>query len=127
MQIQKRYPNFQAKNTRVLVIVQSPVETVGEYFTPETQPMTIICDPDATLYQTFSVLPANTKEDMETERFYAKLEIINNTNLEKGKPEGNPLQVPAVFIVSADNIVEYVHYGKDAADIPNPDAILTLL
>ncbi|MCI1823354.1 MAG: redoxin domain-containing protein [Megasphaera sp.] len=127
MQMQKKYKDFQKKDTQVLVVVQSPVETVCGYFTPETQPMTIICDPDAVLYQKFSVLPAKTREEINTKGFYDKLKIINDTNLVKGKPEGNPLQVPAIFIMNVGNIVEYVHYGKDEADIPTPSEILELI
>ena len=44
-----------------------------------------------------------------------------------GEYEGDELQLPASFVMDQDCRLLYVHYGKTAADLPDPAQLAALL
>lgn len=44
-----------------------------------------------------------------------------------GDYEGNEMQLPAMFIVNEDGIIEYVRYAKNIMDMPKIDEVLAML
>ena len=125
----QHYDQIISQDTRAFVVVQSPPATVREYYNHNDLPFTIICDPEKKLYQQFSVLPAETEEVMKSGGYNAKIEQINLTepDLVRGKAEGDPLQLPAVFLTDESLVLKYIYYGKNASDIPLTAEIVGLL
>ena len=44
-----------------------------------------------------------------------------------GDYEGNELQLPAMFIVNEDGVVEYANYARNIVDLPTVDEVLAML
>lgn len=121
------YDQIIATGGQVLVVVQSTPETVREYYGENSLPFSIICDPEQMLYNEFEIRPANSVEELQGGRFKEKLEEITYTDLVRGKDEGEPLQLPAIFVIDETLKITYAYYGKNAADIPNVSEITQLV
>lgn len=121
------YDQIIASGGNVFVVVQSPPETVRGYYSKNTLPFTIICDPEQILYKRFEIPAATSIEEFQGGRFKEKIEEINGTDLVKGKDEGEPLQLPAMIMLDEAQIITYAHYGKNGADVPNISEIALLL
>lgn len=123
----KDYAQITAAGGQAFVVVQSPVETVRGYYNEDSLPYTIICDPKLTLYKQFDIQPAKSAEELNSGNTEAKMAEIRKTNLVKGDPEGELLQLPAVFVVDESLKVTYAYYGKNAADTPSVAEIAEIL
>ncbi|MDR1731140.1 MAG: redoxin domain-containing protein [Synergistaceae bacterium] len=138
--ISEKYPEFLSRNAQVLVVLQSPRETVleemakaeaaGHGFAPG---LDIICDPDFAIYSRFSIEAAPDKERLlpsspdEVAKLNAKREKVKAAGIVHGKYEGEELQLPALFIVGQDGVVVEARYAKNLIDMPTPDELLARL
>ncbi|WP_101909451.1 redoxin domain-containing protein [Marasmitruncus massiliensis] len=112
---------------QMLVVLQSdPLRLAGQ-LKREELPFDIICDPDQTLYKRFEIGPAQSMEKMGDAYTMEKIEEATAAGFTHGAYEGNELQLPATFVVSPKLMLDYVHYGVSAGDIPTPQALAQLL
>lgn len=125
--IKANYHLITAAGGQAFAVVQSPVETVRKYYNKDSLPFTIICDPELALYKQFDIQPAKSSEELNSGNTEAKMAEIVKTDLVKGTPEGEPLQLPAVIVVDEYLKITYAHYGKNVADIPSVAEIGALL
>lgn len=116
-----------ATGGQLLVVLQSDPKTLAAQITPDTFPYRIICDPEMALYQMLSIDPAPSMLKMMSLKAVKK--VIRSTKLgyKHGAYEGNEQQLPAAFVMAPDRTLTYVHYGKDAGDVPVPGELARLL
>lgn len=121
------YEKISAKGYGVLFILQSSKEIIKKAYLEENYPFTIICDPERKIYKYFEVDLAKNKETLNGEIVLKKLTKAEKIGLKKGELEGEPLQLPAQFIINKDLKILFSHYGKNAGDILPPDSILKIV
>jgi peroxiredoxin len=131
--IKERYKEFTALGVQILVVLQSPPETIAADLKGDEVPYKIIADPEQRFYKRFSIEAADSKEDLRPKdpilaaKFQTKVDQIKASGFTHGKYEGDELQLPALFIVDADNSVSYAHYAANIADLPTVDELLNIV
>lgn len=130
--IKQEYESFKAKNANVVVVMQSDVQHVQNDLasTDETLPFPIICDPDFTVYNTFSIEPAESMEALlggSLDQLKAKGAKAAACGYSHGDYEGNEQQLPAMFITDSTGTITYAHYAKTIMDMPTVEEVLELL
>jgi len=130
--IAKRYEEFREKGAQVFVVMQSDREHVQNDLakTETVLPFEIICDPDAKIYDLLSIEPAADMQSLVGNDMDALREKGKNAaecGFSHGDYEGNEQQLPAMFIVNQDGIVEYAHYASSIVDMPSISEVLSLL
>ncbi len=130
--IKENYDAFKAKNASVVVVMQSDAEHVNNDLakTNETLPFEIICDPDFKVYNTFSINPAESMEELlgdALDALKAKGAAAGALGFSHGDYEGNEQQLPAMFIADETGKVIYAHYAKNIMDMPTVEEVLNLL
>ena len=129
-QIAARYDDFLAKGAQVLVVLQSDPAHVQADLAHSPLPFSIICDSDLQFYRALDIAPAPDLDAFlgaDPARAQAKCAAAEAASFTHGDYEGEELQLPALFLVRQDGTVSYAHYGKDTADMPSVDQVLTLL
>lgn len=122
-----RYNEFRGKDAKVYIVLQSDPKLIKESIEEKDMPFDIICDPNQRFYNQYKINPAKSKFGMISINAIKKVIKGQKMGIKHGKYEGNELQLPAVFFIDEEGIYRYVHYGKDVADIPTIDEMLTLI
>jgi peroxiredoxin len=133
--IKENYQKFTAKNAQVVVVLQSPPETIKADLAGDEVPYEIISDPAQRFYKRFSIEAADTKEGLRPPasdtaglaKIQAKMENVKASGFVHGKYEGDEFQLPAFFIVDSAGKVLYTHYGTHIADMPTVDEAVAKL
>ncbi len=87
-------------------------------------------DPEQKIYQLLEIRPASSREEMiegVLDRLKEKGAKAREAGFSHGDYEGNEQQLPAMFIVNEDGIVEYANYAKNIMDMPTVDEVLNIL
>ncbi len=87
-------------------------------------------DPEQKIYQLLEIRPASSREEMiegVLDRLKEKGAKARAAGFSHGDYEGNEQQLPAMFIVNEDGIVEYANYAKNIMDMPTVDEVLNIL
>lgn len=124
----KEYGAIEASGGKLLIALQSDPEKMAEDLgSKDKMPFTFICDPLQKLYGKFSIEAAESKLKMAGPCTLAKIAKAKAAGYQHGRYEGEELQLPAVFVVTPDLKVTYVHYGKTVDDVPDTKALAALL
>lgn len=126
-QLAENYEKITADGGQLLVVLQSDPETISGQMQRKDLPFDIICDPRQTLYRKFGIKPAASMMGMMDAKTFVKVAKAIASGYKHGKYEGNEQQLPAVLVVDDTCKLQYVHYGKSAADIPSVDELAKLL
>lgn len=130
--IAQRYQEFKEKGAQVFVVMQSDKKHVRDDLSKDDVklPFEIIIDPKQKIYELLDIRPAETKEEMlgdGLEQLREKGAAAREAGFVHGDYEGNEQQLPALFIVNEDGVVEYAHYASSIMDMPKIDEVLKLL
>lgn len=130
--ITQRYDEFRQKGAQVFVVMQSDQEHIRRDLeaTNTVLPFSIICDPKQEIYQLLDIKAAATKEEMVEgvmDKLKEKGGKAREAGFVHGDYEGNELQLPAMFIVNEDGVVEYANYARNIVDLPTVDEVLAML
>lgn len=128
--ISQRYEEFKAKNAQVFVVMQSDQQHVQNDLKETKLPFDIICDNKMEMYHSLEIAPAISTDALlgdKKEELTVKGEKAAKVGFSHGDYEGDELQLPAMFIVDENGIVEYAHYAKSIMDMPTVDEVLKLL
>ncbi len=122
------YDAVTAAGGQVKVVLQSAPERVREAMGGENRfPFDIVCDPERTLYERFSVFPADTMFDLAGDDLQALLPMAAGMFFGSGREdaphEGLQDQLPAWFAVDGDGVVRCAHYGESIFDVPDAAAM----
>lgn len=121
------FSQITAAGGQLLVVLQSDPKGLAAQIEPDTFPYDIICDPEAELYRMLSIEPAASMLKMMSLSALKKVIKSTSAGYKHGAYEGNEQQLPAAFIMTPDRKLTYVHYGKDAGDVPTPEELAQLL
>ncbi len=122
------YDAVTAAGGQVKVVLQSAPERVREAMGGENRfPFDVVCDPERTLYERFSVFPADTMFDLAGDDLQALLPMAAGMFFGSGREdaphEGLQDQLPAWFAVDGDGVVRRAHYGESIFDVPDAAAM----
>ena len=122
------YDAVTAAGGQVKVVLQSAPERVREAMGGENRfPFDVVCDPERTLYERFSVFPADTMFDLAGDDLQALLPMAAGMFFGSGREdaphEGLQDQLPAWFAVDGDGVVRCAHYGESIFDVPDAAAM----
>ena len=123
----ENYDQITAAGGQVLVVLQSDPAGIAEQIGPDSLPFTIICDPQAVLYEKFGIQPAASMAKMADAGTMLKIAKATAAGYKHGAYEGNELQLPAAFVVDKERRISYAHYGKSAGDTPDVRSLAELL
>lgn len=132
-QLKEEYGRFINKDTQVYVVLQSSRESINDLKGSLDIPFDVICDTEHHFYKTLSIGTTPTKEDRlpkdpeGLKHLHEKQEAVAKRNYERRTGEGEPQQLPALFILNRDRIIEYAHYAANSIDIPGFDEILEII
>ena len=114
LMLKEQYAKILAVNGVVKVVLQSdPALLADELGNPNVYP--------------FEITPAESMAQLGGGKVMEKIKKIQELGLKHGRYEGVEEQLPAAFVIDENMTVTYAHYGKDGADIPEPDEIAELL
>ena len=127
--IAQRYQELTDKGAQVFVVMQSDQQHVQNDLKNTKLPFEIICDENMEIYKTLHILPADSKEELigDREQLILKDAKASAAGFSHGDYEGDEMQLPAMFIVNEDGIVDYAHYAKSIMDMPTIDEVLQML
>jgi len=115
-------------NTRVLVVSLSPAEVLNEYQPPKDFSFDLLPDPERKLFELYGVKLDEPK--MTSNIFWQSVRFLKYLGryryVDKGL-EGAHYQPPAVFVIGKDGKIHAVHVGKDMADNPRAETIVSEL
>lgn len=129
----REYGGFEARDTQVFAVLQSSRDSITGLKGEMKVPFQVICDTDHAFYKTLDIRAAESKEARTPtdpdglRRFREKQEAVAARDYQRQTGEGEPQQLPALFIVDPDGVVEYAHYAVNSIDIPSLDEMLKLL
>ena len=125
-----QYERFREKDTQILLVLQSSAETIRNQTLVDKIPFTVICDPEAKLYELYDVKTAKKALQMINPfdlKLWRKAKKMMKNKLKHGTYEGNEQQLPAMFLLNRDMDLLYSHHAKSISDLPDTDEILKLL
>lgn len=111
------------QNLRLIVVLESPIERVENYFFKKAFNLQALPDPDRKLYDLYDVGKGGVKAMLNPQvlKSAAKATIQGHMH---GALGGSELQLPAAFIATKDGKLAYVNYGEHPADTPTTETIL---
>ena len=126
----QRYDEVKAKNARIVFMLQSEKSLLQEELKDVPLPFDIICDPSMKLYEELEIKPAKSMEALlgdQLEALKAKGAAAQAAGFSHGKYEGNEQQLPAMFIIGQDGIVQKAIYAETIMGLPNLNELLEML
>ncbi len=108
---------FKKEKVQVLVVLQSPPESVKKQLYGEEISFKIICDSGGKVFSLYGVKPGGILGYIAPP-VIAQAVKATRKGFKHGKKEGKEMQTPAVFVVGPDKTIRYAYYGKHVADLP---------
>lgn len=121
--ILRDYGDFKAAGLEVFVLLQSVPSTVREALAGATVPFTIVCDGDEKIFELYGVSAGNIFQYLAPPVLLKAIRAAR-AGFKHGKKEGNEMQLPAVFIVNGEGVIDYAYYGRNIGDVPDNSVIL---
>ncbi|MBV1881592.1 MAG: redoxin domain-containing protein [Pseudomonadales bacterium] len=111
------------QDVRLIVVLESPMDRVEDYFFKKAFNLQAIPDPDRKLYDLFDVEKGKIGAILHPQvlKSAAKATVKGHMH---GAPGGSETQLPAAFVATKDAKLAYVNYGEHAADTPPTETIL---
>lgn len=114
---------FNQQGYKVFVIIQSTVETLENKTEKNDWNFNIVCDPKSVIYKEYGVSEGNLFQFLHPVGLPKVIQSLRSGN-KHGKFEGEETQLPAVFRINSDKIIEFAYYGKHISDIPDFQKVL---
>ena len=122
-ELKDSYSRFEEKSVRLIAVVQSTQKRIEQFSAKESIPFSLVADREKRLYDAFEVARGGFKEFTAPAVLKASIRATLKGHMH-GKFEGDELQVPAAFLVSAAGEIIHAHYGKDISDFGDVAEIL---
>ena len=132
-ELAKVYGSFEARDAQVFAVLQSSRNSITGLKGQMQVPFEVVCDTAHAFYKALDVRAAASKEARtptepeDLRRFQDKQAAVAACNYQRQTGEGEAQQLPALFIVDSDGVIEYAHYGVHSIDIPSLGEMLRLL
>ena len=122
-----QYPALKEKGWDAVFVVQSTPENAQAVAQRLGLPFDVICDPEMELYRRFEVDPAPSQAERgDPAALEQALRRAEALGLQKGPAEGNPLQLPAVFVLGPKGEVLFSAYPKSFQELPSLEELARL-
>jgi len=123
------YDRIRAQGAQVFVVMQSDKVHIRAALEQESFPFEIVCDGQQRFYRALGIDPAENEEAFrgDAQRLAEKIAMVDAKGFRHGDYEGDELQLPAIFVVGEDGIIQYAHYAEDVLDMPAADELPGLL
>jgi len=118
--------DFRKRDANVLAVVGGSVKKTKAWQEKRSSPLKFIPDVQRKLYDLFEVKPGGLREFSSPGTVAAVIKAVVRGNMQ-GKPEGNPLQLPADFVIGRDGIIKAAKYGKHYGDYLSNEELLKIL
>jgi D-cysteine desulfhydrase len=117
---------LEERELNLLIVLQSPPESVQAFYGETGIPFTFVCDPDEKIYQLYGVEPGSIFQYL-TPGVIKKALKAKKKGYRHGKKEGREMQLPALFLVDPDGKVEYAFYGRHVGDVPDHAGLFDII
>lgn len=122
-----QYDLLAKRGAKVVVVLQSDPALIREQVKEGELPFEIACDPDQHLYKLYEVRPATSMVEMISLKAIGKIGEAMKAGYKHGKYEGNEQQLPALFLMDRNLLLQYVKYAKNLGDLPSINEMATIL
>lgn len=117
---------YSQQNIRLIVVLESPMERVEDYFFRNGFNIQALPAPDRELYDLYHVSKGTVTAVLNPQVLKSAAKATLNGHMH-GALGGSERQLPAAFVVTKEGKFAYVNYGEHAADTPSTETILTSL
>jgi len=125
-QLRQTKSRFDEYGAQVLIVGsgnRKQAETFRRAYAPE---FVVVGDSKRRLYQAYQLKRTSLFQMASPSLFLKGVKtVVRGHGL--GSPQGDVFQLPGVFIIDTKGMVRYSHYGRDPADRPDPEALLSAL
>ena len=122
-ELKARAADFESRSIKLAAVVQSTEKRSAEYAEKQGIGFSLVPDREKVLYTRFDVRKGGIKEFTAPKVLVSSIRATLKGHMH-GKFEGDELQVPASFLLSAEGGIIYSHYGKDISDFGSVDELL---
>lgn len=119
-------PELDKRGAALVVFLQSSRTKIQEHTREQPLPYSIIPDPDRAYYRLYGVEAGGWGAVLNAATITQGIRAWRAGH-KHGAFEGKETQTPADFLVGGDGKILHAHYGKHAADVMTPEAILAAL
>jgi peroxiredoxin len=124
--LKREIERFDEKDAKVFLFLQSTQDMLTKSAREEDWPFTIVCDPKEEIFQLYRVAPGGFLKYLHPAGLLAATKATFK-GFRHGKFEGRETQLPAVFVVGPDKIIQWVYYGETLNDVPAPSLIADMI
>jgi len=110
------------KDLNIVFVTLGTIEQTEAFRTKMQSPHRFICDPDKSLYQHFE-LPKGGLTQMISPQVFVRAIGATLQGHRNARSDGDPLQMPGVFIIDTDGQIIWQHAARHAADNPSAEEI----
>lgn len=126
--LHNRRKDIAETNTKVIILNLSPKDVLAKYNAPEDFQFDLLPDPERKIYELYGVKLDERKITgnvlWQSIRF---LKYLGGYKYVSQGLNGAHYQAPACFIIGRDGKIKAMHLGKDIADNPKVDLIISEL
>lgn len=115
--------SFRNKNVEIFVVIQSSIESIEAYNSVQKINFRFVSDSSSQIYKRYLVTKGNIFQFLHPNSIPKVFKSLKS-GFRHGKFEGEETQLPAVFIVNENHIINYSYYGSYISDLPTIDEIL---
>lgn len=112
----EEYRQWKACPCELAFVVQSGLDEMVKV--KQLSDIPIICDLEEILYSMFAVPKAESREEMLGGNSLEKVDMAKQAGYVHGIDSGDPLQLPAAFVIAKGGSILYAYYGANAGDLP---------
>ncbi|UCD35587.1 MAG: redoxin domain-containing protein [Nitrospiraceae bacterium] len=116
---------FEEAGLQIILVGMGRPEQSEEFRKRFAPSLTLICDPDKSLYQAFNLGRGSLYGMASPSVLIRGLRAMSRGNV-PGMPQGDVMQMPGVFMIDTDGTIRYSYYAKDASDHPSVEELLGL-
>ena len=125
-QLRSQKKRFDESGARLLLVGMGTPQESAAFAAKYDVPFPIVADSKRRLYRAFAL------GRMRPWGFLSPVVALKGVSAMAqghllGLPQGDPRQLPGVFIIDTDGTIIFQHYSRDPSDHPTPDAILNAL
>jgi len=128
IELHNRRKDIADTNTKVIILNLSPKDVLAKYDSPEDFQFDLVPDPERKIYELYGVKLDERKITgnvlWQSIRF---LKYLGGYKYVSQGLDGPHYQAPACFIIGRDGKIKAMHLGKDVADNPKVDLIISEL
>lgn len=113
----EEYDNWKDCPCELAFVLQSELQEMKQV--ESLKKFAVICDTERKLYNMFQVPMAESLDSLGQGDTMKKIAAAKEAGFVHGLDSGDPLQLPAAFVISHTGNVLYVHYGVNGGDLPS--------